>query len=69
MMLFIDYFNLNFIEGRNIEEWNYCRMYTNRTNNCCEDYNTRLNEYFNSNPNIYKLLIKLKDEEVFIYKN
>ena len=69
MIPFIDYLNLNFIEGRNIETWNYCRMYTNRTNNCCEGYNTRLNGYFNLKPNIYKLLFKLKDEEDLIYKN
>ena len=52
MMPFIDYFNLQFIEGRNIETWNFCRIYTNRTNNCCEGYNTRLNEHFNVKPNI-----------------
>ena len=69
MLPFVEYFNMNFIEGRNIDTWNYCGMYTNRTNNCCEGYNTRLNGYFNSKPNIYKLLFKLKDEEELIYKN
>ena len=66
---FLNYFQQNFIEGRDIVSWNYCKMYKNRTNNCCEGYNTRLNGFFKTKPNIYKLLIVLKEEESFIYKN
>lgn len=43
-------------------------MYKNRTNNCCEGYNTRLKGYFNWKSNIYKLLIKLKEEEDLFIK-
>ena len=40
-------------------------MFRNRTNNCCEGYNMRLNGFFKTKPNIYKLLIILKDEEPY----
>ena len=69
MNLFLNYFQQQFIEGRDIDSWNYCNMFRNRTNNCCEGYNTRLNGFFKTKPNIYKLLIILKEEESFIYKN
>ena len=69
MKPYIDYFKTNFIEGYNIKTWNYWGIFKNRTNNCCEGYNSKLNDYFKTKPHIYKLLMKLKEEEVVIYKN
>lgn len=32
-------------------------------------YNSKINDYFKTKPHFYKLLMKLKEEEVLIYKN
>ena len=65
MIPFLNYFQQQFIDGRDIDSWNYYNMFRNRTNNCCEGYNMRLNGFFKTKPNIYKLLIILKDEEPY----
>ena len=36
--------------------------------NCCEGYNSKLNEYFKFKPHIFKLILKLKEEESIIIK-
>ena len=68
MIPYIKYFEDNFIKGRDKDSWNYYNMYSNRTNNCCEGYNSKLNEYFKVKPHIFKLIIKLKEEESIIIK-
>ena len=36
--------------------------------NCCEGYNSKIKDLFKTKPHIYKLIIKLKDEEENIFK-
>ena len=66
---FVNYFYENFLYNKDINSWNYWNIYNNRTNNCCEGYNSRLNDFFKTKPHIFKFLLKLKDEESLIYKN
>ena len=69
MIPFVDYFYDNYLCNKDINSWNYWNIYNNRTNNCCEGYNSRLNDFFKTKPHIFKFLLKLKDKESLIYKN
>ena len=48
--------------------WNYYNQEANRTNNAWENYNKKLNFYFNSKPTIIKLINILTIEEESIFK-
>ncbi len=68
MKPYVEYFNNDFIKDKNINTCNYWKMYRNRTNNCCEGYNSKIKDLFKTKPHIYKLIIKLKDKEENIFK-
>lgn len=43
---FLEYFKDNYINIYQIKNWNYFDNIENTTNNCCEAYNNKLNNYF-----------------------
>lgn len=51
-----------------IGDWNYYENIENTTNNCCESYNNKLNNYFNKKPTFFKTLYILREEESLIHK-
>ena len=46
MNRFVNYFCEKFLCNKDINNWNYWNIYNNCTNNCCERYNSRLNDFF-----------------------
>ena len=65
---FLDYFKDNYINIDQINNWNYFDNIENTTNNCCEAYNNKLNNYFEKKPTFFKLLYILREEEDLIRK-
>jgi predicted nucleotidyltransferase component of viral defense system len=53
---FLKYFEDNYLNKNEIKNWNYNDNIENTTNNCCEPYNNKLNNYSNKKPTFFKLL-------------
>ena len=53
---FLKYFGDNYLNKYEIKNWNYYDNIENTTNNCCESYNNKLNNYFNKKSTFFKLL-------------
>ena len=60
---FLVYFENTFFNIFDIEFWNYINQYRLRTNNPCEDFNNKLNSYFDKKPTFYNLINILAREE------
>ena len=65
---FLKYFKDTYIIKYNHNTWNYFANIENTTNNCCESYNNKINNYFNKKPTFFKLLYVLRKEEDDISK-
>lgn len=65
---FLKYFEDYYIRRINLREWNYFDVIEHTTNNCCESYNNKINNYFNKKPTFFKLLYILRNEEDEIIK-
>ena len=61
---FFDYLEDNYIDKYGIKNWNYFENIENTTNNCCEAYNNKLSNLFNQKPTYFKLLYKLREEDL-----
>ena len=66
MVQFCEYLTLTWFDEDclfPIDLWNHYKNRGPRTNNHIEGYNLKLKMYLNSHPNIWKFIIKIREEE------
>ena len=66
---FLKYFEENYIKIYQINNWNYYNDYRHVTNNACESYNAKINNFFQKKPTYFKQLYELRLEEDDIINN